>query len=225
MTTYDLTYENGYLLVALSDGPYVPDSGVPRTFGNADTLAIGGETLLQVQEFAGFTASEVSATTGYPVQGLFGTDILNRFDILVDVPRETVTFSSIALTLQGEPIPLEFLVGLATLKARIGGRSHTFLFDTAAPISYWLDEAIARHPAADTFVDHHPVYGPFTTATWRVPMLIEERAFKVRCGQLPEPIAAMVRMAGASGILGNEIMLRSPVSYLPRRSQLLINWS
>ena len=156
------------------------------------------------------------------MQGLLGTDILNRFDILVDVPRETVTFSSIALTLQGEAIPLEFLVGLPTLKARIGGRSHTFLFDTAAPISYWLDEAIARYPAADTFVDHHPACGPFATATWRVPMSFEERDFDVRCGQLPGPIAAMVRMTGASGILGNEIMLRSPVAYLPRRSLLLV---
>ena len=147
MTTYDLTYENGYLLIALCDGLYVLDTGAPRTFGNADTLAIGGETLPQVQEFAGLTAGKVSATAGQPVQGLLGTDILNQFDILVDIPRETVTFSTNALTLQGEAIPLEFLVR----SAQTEGSDWRPI--AHVPVRYWRpDQLLARR-------GHRPVSG------------------------------------------------------------------
>ena len=219
MTTYDLIYENGYLLIALCDGAYVLDTGAPRTFGNADTLAIGGETLPQLREFAGLTAGKVSATAGQPVQGLLGTDILDQFDILVDIQRETVTFSTNALTLQGEAIPLRVPRRCAYAEGWIGGRSHF------VSVRYGrADQLLARRSHRGTGRIRSSITIPpmaFTTATVRADAH-RGAGLEVRCGHCLN----RDRRDGQDGRrigIRNEIMLRSPVpSHLPRRSQLLV---
>lgn len=46
--------------------------------------------------------------------------------------------------------------------------------------------------------------------------------FRVRCGQLPDLLRASLQLAGAIGILGNEILRDRTLGYFPLKKPLIL---
>jgi hypothetical protein len=221
MTTLGLNCTNDYLLVEFAKGLYVLDTGCPKTFGEAGTLAIGNEVFPHSPNYFSYDAEKISRTVGHRVNGIVGVDVLNRFDLVVDVPKRTVTFSAEPVDAPGVRIPLTFPMSLPHLVAHIEGLPYTLVFDTGATISYWNDARLSSFATEGCFNDHHPQFGAIATPTWRVPMRAGNTTLSVRCGQLPER-ATVLMQNGVAGVLSNEIMKDAPVAYLPRRSLLVV---
>lgn len=222
MASFELSFSNGHLFVTLPEGTFLLDTGAPQSFGECGTIAVAGSEFRLQPGFMGLTADKLSGFVSKPVAGLLGADVLNRFDILIDVPRREVSFTDSPLDLQGQSIPLRFALGVPILQASIGGQPTSLFFDTGAQVSYWQDELLASFPSAGTISDFYPGFGDFTTETFMAPCTIGTVQCDIRCGQLPGLLGMTLSLAGTEGIIGNEILLTRRAAYLPRRSLLVL---
>jgi len=54
---------------------------------------------------------------------------------------------------------------------------------------------------------------------------IDQISYPLQTGELPSLIGMSLSLAGAEGIIGNEIMTNRRIGYFPRRSSILIEQS
>jgi hypothetical protein len=70
--------------------------------------------------------------------------------------------------------------------------------------------------------DFYPGFGQFDTTTYNVDVSLGGVPFTLRCGALPDPVAAALMKANTQGIIGNQILAGRMVGYFPRRRLLVI---
>ncbi len=171
----------------------------------------------------GLTAHKLSAHVGRDVDGLLGTDILNEFDVLMDIPQSRVWLSTAHLDCEeGDPLPLEFVMNVPTLTAVIDAAPTMVFFDTGAQVSYFQGETLPRYPAAGRVTDFYPGFGSFSTDTFVTPFQFGRTPCTLRCGRLPTVLGMTLMLAEAEGIVGNELLLGRRVGYFPRRRLLVL---
>jgi hypothetical protein len=159
--------------------------------------------------------------------GLIGVDLLNDYDVLFDQPGGQLLLAESDLMEKEMPdavvrIELGFIMGIPTVGIEVGGRSVRVFVDTGAQLSYMQDEMTIGFPEDGVQSDFYPGFGSFQTMTRRVEIAIGREVFVLRCGQLPPLLGATLLMAGAAGIIGNEIFVGRRVGYFPRRSVMLL---
>jgi hypothetical protein len=77
--------------------------------------------------------------------------------------------------------------------------------DTGARLSY-VDKAVAAGLAPiGKETDSYPGIGKFETAVYSVPFQLGRQRFPLRCGVLPDVLAATLFVTGKSGIIGTEL--------------------
>ena len=108
-------------------------------------------------------------------------------------------------------------MGIPIVPARIGCADYRMFFDTGAQISYFQHDSIVDYPAAGAINDFYPGFGKFQTDTHNVDIALGETKFTLRCGILPELLAAALMMAGTTGIIGNQVTTGRVIGYFPRR--------
>lgn len=171
----------------------------------------------------GLTAHKLSAHVGRHVDGLLGTDILNEFDVLMDIPQSRVWLSTAHLDCEeGNRLPLGFVMNVPTLTAVIDAAPTMVFFDTGAQVSYFQGETLPRYPAAGRVTDFYPGFGPFSTDTFVTPFQFGRTHCTLRCGRLPTVLGMTLLLAEAEGIVGNELLLGRRVGYFPRRRLLVL---
>jgi len=222
MTTHPLRLRDGHLFVELEDGPWLLDTGAPSSFGRSPTLRIAGHESRVPSNYLGLNADSLSGFVGTTCQGLLGTDILNRFDLLLEVEHERLTISDSELPLEGHALPLEQFMGIPIVSAQVAGQTHRMFFDTGAQVSYFQGETLTDFPEAGPLDDFHPGVGRFRTETHLVPVTLAGIDFELRCGTLPGLLGTMLTMSGTTGILGYSILHHRPAGYFPRRKILVL---
>ena len=130
MQTYPLILENGHLFVALPEGSFLFDTGAPTSFGKAPQVAVDEQSFNLPPSYMGLTAETLSAYVSRETHGILGGDILNQFDILIDVPQSRICFSKTPLECAGEELTLEEFMAVPILQATIAGESVRMFFDT-----------------------------------------------------------------------------------------------
>jgi hypothetical protein len=95
-------------------------------------------------------------------------------------------------------------------------------FDTGAQISYFQHEALASFPGAGRLKDFYPGFGEFETDTHDVEVTLGGTECHLRFGRLPDFVGMTLLMAGAGGIVGNEVVKNRRVGYFPRRHLLVL---
>ena len=73
--------------------------------------------------------------------------------------------------------------------------------------------------------DFYPIFGEFTTDTYRAPLQVGQTQHQLRCGQLPTVLGLTLMVAGTKGIVGNELLNGRRVGYFPRRHVLMLGES
>lgn len=219
---YPLQYQREHLLIELASGYWILDTGSPTSFGKSAKLELAGQVFGVAQNLMGLTAGTLSSLSGLDVQGLLGTDILNAFDVLFDLPAERVTLSQSAITLEGVCMPIDMVMGVPTVRVHIKDPETTMFFDTGSSLCYWQDERLTEYPLYDTRKDFFPGVGEFEVTTYQVPFALNDQPFESICGSLPELLGLPLSLLGVDGILGNGFMTQRQVAYLPRRGQLVL---
>ena len=221
MKDYPLTFSNGHLFVELEGGLWVYDTGAPTSFGETQELPFGGKTFPVAQNFLGLTAAELSGYIDIECAGLLGADVINGFDHILDLPRETLTVSTDELQVDGTLVPItDFVMGIPIVTARIADSDYRMFFDTGAQFSFFQDDSISDFPEAGQVTDFYPGAGPFETDTHRVDLCLQDLSFTLRCGTLPGLLGQTLMVADSQGIVGNETMQGRVTGYFPRRSEI-----
>ena len=221
MKDYPLTFRNGHLFVELEGGLWVYDTGAPTSFGETPELPFGGKTFPVAENFMGLTAAELSGYIGIECAGLLGADVINGFDHILDLPRETLTVSTDELQVDGTLVPItDFVMGIPIVTARIADSDYRMFFDTGAQFSFFQDDSISDFPEAGPVTDFYPGAGPFETDTHQVDLCLQDLSFTLRCGTLPGLLGQTLMVADSQGIVGNETMQGRVTGYFPRRSEI-----
>lgn len=215
--TLPLQLRDGHLFVELDGGRWLLDTGAPTSFGPGGSLTIAGEQFDLGTSYLGLTAATLSHFVGVSCVGLLGADVLGRFDHLFDTRAGRLTMSIDELSHSGQTVPLDAVLGIPIVTARIGDRDYRMFFDTGAQISYFQNQSIEDFPYAGRVTDFYPGIGRFETDTFEVPVSLGGVTFALRCGTLPSVLATTLLMAGTEGIVGNAILSDHTVGYFPRR--------
>jgi hypothetical protein len=220
MTPYTLIHQAGQLFLSTDAGSWIIGTGSPSSFSDTANLELDGVSLTLAPTFRGLNAATLSAFIGLPVTGLLGIDVLKRFDITFDLPSSQIIFSSEPVALNGTVVPLQDFQGLPMIEAVIGGHSSRAFLETGAKLSYWADASLVKYPATGVFEDFYPGIGLFQVDTYRVPLGIGGRNFEIRFGVPTIQVLSMLRMAGVTAILGNEIFQKHKIGFQPRQNRI-----
>jgi hypothetical protein len=220
--TLPLLQERGHLFVPLEDGFVVVDTGAPASFSHGGSLTLGTKRFDVAESYLGLTSHTLSGLLGTQVAGLLGADLLNQFDVVFDVRRGSLGLADTTLDVTGSDVPLDDLLGVPIIAVECDTQPVRMFFDTGAQVSYLLSTDLSRYPDAGRLDDFYPGFGTFSTETHTVPFSVAGRHVELRCGHLPDLLGLMVSMGDASGILGNEVLTRMTVAFLPRRRVLRV---
>ncbi len=213
---------NGHLLASHRGARYLLDTGSPQSFGSAGLVEIGGQSMSFPGSYMGLDAHALSGLVHSRVDGLLGADVLGRFDLRIDVAGGVVEWSLEEMAPEGDQLPLAFVMGVPVVEVVIGGRTAAMFFDTGAQVSYWQDESLFDYEPGGDFSDFYPGFGGFDTHTWMAPMRFGSVVKNLRCGALPGLLGETLMLAGAEGIVGNEVLADRMAYYLPRRGILVL---
>jgi hypothetical protein len=222
MHTLRLQIRHGHLFVLIEHDLFLLDTGAPESFSSTQSVTIAGQRFPLVSSYMGLTADILSGFVGVQTSGLLGADLLGTFDLIIDAPGSTVTFSTDELECDGDVVPLDSFMGIPILSAQIGSAAYRMFFDTGAQISYLQSDSLADYPPAGEVTDFYPGVGKFQTDTHIVDVQLGACSFTVRCGSLPGLLGMTPMMAGTQGILGNQILQGRRVGYFPRRRRLIL---
>jgi len=222
MHTASLKLQSGHLYISLNGHDWLLDTGAPTSFGDIQSIQIGEEEFIFLDNYMGLTASQLSEFTDHSLMGIIGADVLNMFNVLIDVPGKAVSFSRDAVALDGSTLTVDEFMGIPIVLVGIGGTDRRMFFDTGAQISYFQDESIKAFPSAGKIDDFYPGVGSFQTETYMVDAIIGSEEHSLRCGSLPESLGMTLMMAGVEGIVGNEILTNRIVGYFSKQRQLVL---
>ncbi len=218
-----LTFINGHIFACINDREWLIDTGAPTSFGLSSSLEINGYEFELHNNYLGLSAKELSMHTGHVVYGLIGTDILNRFNIVMDCENEKIVFSNEEVAMGGIKVSMRKFMGIPIINVKIDGQNRKMFFDTGAQISYWHGNSINAYESVDTMTDFYPGFGEFETKVYSIDIELENKPFNIRCGVLPDKLEMALSMGGTEGIIGNEIMKNRVVGYFPKKDQIMIS--
>ena len=221
---YGLSFELGHLFAEIGGKKLVLDTGSPMSMAASPGPDFRGRELRLPGNLMGLTPGQLSGFIGTEVHGLLGTDVLNDGDLLFDFERGRLAAFDTPLPVEGEAVPFRPVMGVPLVEAIVGGQAYGFFFDTGARISYFQEEdVLAGFPKIGTDEDFYPGFGRFSTDTYRLEVRLLSRAFSLVTGTLPAMLGLSLGMAGADGILGNEVLQGARrLAYMPGRSRIVV---
>jgi hypothetical protein len=190
--------------------------------GNAEILMFAGGRYPLQSTFLGKAADELPGPIGVCIDVLIGVDILNRYDMLIDPVRQVLVLSDEELDVEGEALPIEQTMGVPIVTADVGGTRIKMFFDTGAKVTYVNEETAKAHPQVGTAQDFYVTVGSFQTAIHRISLMLGSLIIDLECGTLPQGLQLSMAAAGAEGIVGNAILERFMVAYIPRRKRIIL---
>ena len=218
-----LTLIDGHIFAHIDSREWLVDTGAPTSFGLSSSIEINNKKFRLHNNYLGLNAKELSMHTGHVVHGLIGTDILNEFNVVMDLENNQIAFSNEQVAIDGSEIPMHSFMGIPIIDINIDGQSAKVFFDTGAQISYWDDVDSNRHSSVGVMHDFYPGIGRFETNIYPLNVDIGGKGFAIKFGVLPGELKAMLSMAGTSGIIGNEIMKNRVIGYFPNNNQIIIS--
>jgi len=218
-----LSLIESHLYVRLFGEDWLLDTGAPTSFGETDSIVINDQRFDLASDYLGLDAEQLSSLTKHKIFGLIGVDVLNQFEIVMDIANEKIVFSNKEIAMDGNILEMRKFMGIPIVKAGIDGADKNLFFDTGAQISYWHDEGLKGYQSIDMMEDFYPGFGEFKTNVYLVNMTLGNEEFSIRCGVLPSMLAMSLSMGGTEGILGNELLKDRVVGYFPKKGQLVIS--
>lgn len=224
---FKIIFKRQHLFLLHEGQHWIIDTGCPISFGNASYDPISHKPLKRFNVFfeKSVDAETISGYVGLQVEGLIGCDILNQFDVVIDL-RPGVMKMSVSVDELGPPEGT-LAVDIARLQqsipyltATLGNQAGRYIFDTGAQLSYHVGpipaDASACTPADDFWI---PI-GEFQTETYHASVSIEDKETRLRFGVPPKKLADGLAGAKIQGIIGNELLIGRCTGYFPRRGKL-----
>ncbi|MCB5249440.1 MAG: hypothetical protein WCY87_06085 [Candidatus Cloacimonadales bacterium] len=218
---FPLRQTKGHIIATIEGEDWLVDTGSPLSFGDID-LVLDGWKIQLLAECMGIGAKFLTEHTDIPLSGLIGTDILNSLDVVFDLPKGVSRLSPELAVHTGAEIPISLCMGVPVLSARINGEHMNCFFDTGAQVSYAPCCILRQVDQIGIFQDFYPTMGAFETILHWAELKLGNTLFRIRCGTMPDFMAGMMNISGATCIIGNEILQDHQIGYFPRQGVLVI---
>ena len=149
MNELSLRFEKDHLFLVINGDDWLLDTGAPASFG-IKNVSIGDQVFDIPESYMGLSAGQLSGYVDHSTAGILGADILNTFDLLIDIRNGRISFTREEASLEGEILGMTDFMGVPVIQARIGELDRKMFFDTGARISYFQDESLDTYPALGT---------------------------------------------------------------------------
>ena len=114
MHNYIVYLENNHIFIELDRKKWLIDTGAPSSFGEVHTIELAGKDFSVPEDYMGLSASKLTEYIGVEYQGLIGVDILNNFDLAIDLGNNRLGISSEEINIDGENIPMDDFMDILT---------------------------------------------------------------------------------------------------------------
>lgn len=219
-----LTIKQDHLLLALSPGPWILDTGSPVSISEQPVFLMGSNRPTR-RSLGHANLASIRAQTGVDAIGLLGNDHLGSIDTYLDLMGEYADFSNSgdmrdydAVTLS--PISSSSLHSVDVHVEGLGIRR--MLLDTGAKYSYIDSMAGARTRqlgAAKDFQFAPNGMEQLDIELHHIHVRLGKLEGAIRCATHPD-VTARLKGTDAVGILGWDILKYGRVLYSPRRGLL-----
>jgi hypothetical protein len=218
MGNYIYQTVHGHILVNIAGRSCVLDTGSPFSLGFYP-ITIAGREFPVHENYLGVTCDYLSREIGVTVEGLIGADIVRAFTVGIYPAEQVVQFQNTP-AFGNIVLPIDNHMGVPIIKLEVNGKVLSAFFDTGAPLSYLLPEALEGLQPECTHEDFYPLVGNFLTPVYRLPYNIGGEAGEMRFGRLPEELRGMLEAGDVQGIIGTELLKRFGLSLSVREHVL-----
>ena len=195
---------HGRIIVNIAGRSCVLDTGSPFSLGFYP-ITIAGREFPVHESYLGVTCEYLSREIGTTIEGLIGADIVSEFTLGIYPNEQMVQFQKTP-AFGNIVLPIDNHLGVPIIKLEVNGRVISAFFDTGAPMSYLLPEALEGLRAEYTHEDFYPLVGNFLTPVYRLPYNIGGEAGEMRFGRLPDELQGMLEGGEVQGIIGTELL-------------------
>jgi len=204
MTEYLLNKNHGHLILETGSSSLLVDTGAPSSVGK-HSIHLCEREFPVMDNYLGVTLEWLIEQTGCKIDGLLGMDILSKFSVELDVPRNLIRFDE-SFDSEGEVIPVTSVMGIPVIGIRIEEKDQQVFFDTGAQLSYADPDLMNGKDATGEMEDFYPGFGNFKTPVYELNVELAGKSSNCSFGILPDLLRNTLMLAGTSGILGNEIL-------------------
>ena len=219
---YEYEFFDGHIVVCAGGERLLIDTGAPSSTGSSSPLGFAGGEFSVEECYLEVSPESLSKSIGTQIDALVGTDILNRYDILIDPAAHRFVLTEGELPLAGGLLELDSFMGIPILEAATGGETVRMFFDTGAKLSYLDSELTDRLEPVGTATDFYPGVGEFSTNAYDVVIDLASEKVVLRVGNLPELLRTALMVSATKGVLGTAILKTHKVVYAPRRQRMAL---
>jgi hypothetical protein len=209
---------HGHILVNVAGRSCVLDTGSPFSLGYYP-ISIAGREFPVHENYLDVSCEYLSQEIGITVEGLIGADIVREFTLSIYPNEQMVQFLNTP-AFGNIVLPIDNHLGVPIIKLDVNGRVISAFFDTGAPMSYLLPEALEGLQPECTHEDFYPLVGNFLTPVYRLPYNLGGESGEMRFGRLPDELRGMLEGGNVQGIIGTELLKRFGLSLSVREHVL-----
>jgi Ca-activated chloride channel family protein len=200
-----LTLVNGHLVARINEQSVLIDTGIPISLGNPSGWHFLNEIHQLSQDYMGVTLQYLSKMVGTPIDIVLGADILKKHHVIIDLAKNSVSFSTRALFHSVNSIKMETLLGTPIATLTVSGKECQMFVDTGAKLSYVDHGTALKFTPIGKEGDFYPGIGEFETDVFEIPFQLGVLKFNLRCGVLPPLLEKTLMVTGKCGIVGTEL--------------------
>ena len=206
-TDYPIELSQGHLLLMADGRRWVLDTGSPTSIGVGE-LELAGRDFPLAGDFLGLTPGRLSEWLGMPVDGLIGTDILNAFDLILDVPGGHLTVGEALAWEAGIDLPASWVMGVPVVRCRVAPERCIRSFWTPVRSFRIFDPNCCPMPPMrqNTNGISIPAWAASRRRCSGARWPWGRKKQSLRFGRLPYLLETLLGMTGADGILGCELL-------------------
>ncbi|MEA1914272.1 MAG: Sir2 family NAD-dependent protein deacetylase, partial [Campylobacterota bacterium] len=192
---------NNHIIFSIDNKTALLDTGA-NSIGNEELIFMN-QTFNVAKNFLGTSIEQISKYVGTHIDILFGIDIIQNFDLLIDAKSHTLVFSNEALSLDGIHLPLS---NDSIISAVVDNEYIKLFFDTGASTSYIHSSFTENKITAGATDDFFPAYGSFKTNLYSIDTQIAQEDIMLKYGVLPKALEAPLLLHDTQGIIGVELL-------------------
>lgn len=220
MANYLFQLHHGHIIVHVEGRSYLLDSGAPFSVAD-EPINIAGAIYPVESCYMGIEPSHLSETIGVPVDGMIGADIIREYTLGIYAAERIVQFHY-QPTSGDIVLPVQEFCNLPIISVMVNGRVRRMFFDTGAPTSLLLPEALVGVEPFGRNEDFYPLLGNFLTDMYSLDVVLGGLKCNFRFGKLPEELRPTLEAGNVQGMIGTELLkhfgmtlsLRDKVMYL-----------
>jgi hypothetical protein len=195
------------------------DTGAPTSFGKGLAGVPGVPEDPPEAMLEGLTIDWLVDHVRHGFHGLVGAEVLRERTLVIDPVERTVELTTEIID-RDAGVPVRDLLNVPIFDGEVAGRPAEVIFDTGAPLGFVPAELVAGLQPVDRIAEFYPLFGPFETDVFELPLQIGDELPTLRFGVLPGQVEQMHAVAQLPVLVGLGLLERYRISVGLREKRL-----